>query len=92
MSDEGEAAGADEEKVPVGESGQVLIEAFCDRKQYILGLFAFAVVFLVLQVPYVFVLEPGSTLFVVSVMNVIGSTVFAAGFGAILWVCRQRTP
>lgn len=79
-----------EQTAEARDSREVLFEALCDRRQYFLALFAFAVVFLVLQVPYLFVADPDSVSYVVATLNVIGSTAFAVGFGIVLWFCSQR--
>lgn len=72
------------------DSREVLFEAICDRQQYFLGLFSFAVVFFLLQAPYLFVADPDSTAYVVATLNVIGTSAFAALFGLALWFCSQR--
>lgn len=72
------------------DSREVLFDELCQRQQYFLGLFSFAVVFLILQVPYLFVLESDSGLFVVATLNIVGSSAFAIGFGSVLYLCSDR--
>lgn len=71
-------------------SRERLFDELCKRQRYFIGLFAFAVVFLILQIPYLFVVESGSSLQVIATLNVIGSSVFAIGFGSVLWLCKNR--
>lgn len=72
------------------EAWDVLVEELCARRPYFLGLFSFAVVFLLLQIPYLFVADPNSTLYAIGVLNVVGTTAFVFGFGSVLWLCRGR--
>jgi len=53
------------------------VAELCDRQHYFVVLFAFAVVFLLIQVPYLFVADSDSALYVVVAMNVAGSAAFA---------------
>jgi len=48
------------------------------------------VVFLLLQVPYLFVADTDSTLYVLATLNVVGTTAFTLGFGSILWLCARQ--
>ncbi|MFB6141470.1 MAG: hypothetical protein ABEJ26_13670 [Halosimplex sp.] len=73
------------------QSGRELAaEALCDQSRKIVGVFTIAVIFLLVQVPYLFVVERSSSLFVVAVLNVLGSGGFAVVSGSALWFCRQR--
>ena len=72
------------------DSKEVLIEAICERQQYFLALFSFAVVFFLLQAPYLFVADSDSVAYVVATLNVIGTSAFVVCFGLILWFCSQR--
>ncbi|WP_436924429.1 hypothetical protein [Halosimplex amylolyticum] len=73
------------------ESGrEMAVEALCDQSRKILGVFTIAVVFLLIQVPYLFVVDQDSSLFVVATLNVIGSGAFAVASGSALWFCSQR--
>lgn len=74
----------------MSESRERLYEELCARQTHFLIVFTLAVVFLILQVPYLFVTEQDSTLFVVATMNVVGSTAFALLGGGVLWLCRKR--
>lgn len=74
----------------MGESRERLYEELCARRFPFVMVFSFAVLFLLLQVPYLFVVDRESTLFVVSVLNVVGATGFAALSGGILWFCDRR--
>jgi len=75
------------------QSGRELAaEALCDQRRKILGVFVIAVVFLLIQIPYLFVVDPNSSLFVVATLNVVGSTAFAIAGGSALWFCKERQP
>lgn len=69
---------------------ELLVDELCQRRRYFVGLFAFAVAFLIVQLPYLFVVDSGSALYVIATLNVVGSAVFAVGFGSVLWVCKSR--
>ncbi|WP_459194080.1 hypothetical protein [Halosimplex sp. J119] len=74
-----------------GKSGrEKAVEALCDQSRKILGVFTIAVVFLLLQVPYLFVVDHDSSLFVVATLNVVGSSAFALASGGALWFCSQQ--
>ena len=66
-------------------------EELCSRRTHFVIVFAFAVLFLILQVPYLLVVDFGSTLAVVSVLNVVGASMFAAFSGGVLWFCKRRS-
>lgn len=70
---------------------EMAAEALCDQSRKVLGVFTIAVVFLLLQVPYLVVVDRDSSLFVVATLNVIGCTVFALASGSALWFCSKRT-
>jgi hypothetical protein len=70
---------------------QVLVDELCARRPYFIGLFSFSVVFLLLQIPYLFVADPDSTLYVLATLNVVGTTLFTLGFGSVLWLCADRS-
>lgn len=69
---------------------ELAAEALCDQSRKILGVFTIAVVFLFIQIPYLFVVEPGSSLFVVATLNIVGSTAFAITSAGALWFCKNR--
>jgi len=79
------------EEASDGDPWDVLVEELCARRPYFIGLFSFSVVFLLLQIPYLFVADPESTLYVLATLNVLGTTAFTLGFGSILWLCARRT-
>lgn len=66
------------------------MEEFCDRMHYFVVIFVFAVVFLLIQVPYLFVADSESALYVVVTLNVTGCAAFAVGAGAVLRACSKR--
>jgi len=72
------------------DSRERLVTELCDRQHYFVVIFAFAVVFLLIQVPYLFVADSESALYVVVAMNVAGSAAFALGSGAVLRTCLRR--
>lgn len=65
-------------------------EALCEQNRKVLGVFTIAAVFLVIQVPYLVVVDPDSSLFVVATLNVVGSGAFVLVAGSALWFCRGR--
>jgi len=65
-------------------------EALCEQNRKILGVFTIALVFLLIQIPYLVVTDTDSSLFVVSVLNVVGSGAFVLLSGSVLWFCRER--
>lgn len=67
-----------------------MVTQVCNHQLLVTAIFGLSVFFLVLQVPYLFFVAPGSALFVVSVLNVLGLLVFVIGSGTGLWYCRRR--
>lgn len=67
-----------------------LLDALCDRVRAVGILFGIATMFLVLNVPLLFVYEWGSANSVVTVLNVVGSCVFVVGSYAAIRTCRER--
>jgi cell division protein FtsW (lipid II flippase) len=74
----------------MGERLKHFLLTVCDRRTYVVWIFTLAAVFLVFQIPYLFIVDPGTPLFVVSVLNVIGLSAFTSASGATLWYCRQH--
>lgn len=70
---------------------EMAVEALCEQSRKILGVFTIAVVFLLIQIPYLFVVDPDSSLFVVSTLNIVGAGGFAVLSGSALWFCRQQS-
>lgn len=64
--------------------------AVCERRVYLRWIFTLTVVLLVLSTPYLFLTEPGSALFVISTMNVVGFGLFAIASGYGLRYCARR--
>ncbi|WP_435102969.1 hypothetical protein [Halarchaeum sp. P4] len=73
----------------VSERLDPLLVELCDRRTQLMALFAIAVLFLGVQLPYLFVVESGTALFVVSVLNVVALTGAVVVLGAALWYCRK---
>lgn len=71
-------------------SRERFVQELCARHRYFAVIFSFAVVFLVIQVPYLFVLDADSGIAPIVVLNVLGSGAFALGSGAVLWTCTRR--
>lgn len=67
-----------------------LSEELCERRTQFVVVFSFGVLFLLLQVPYLAVTEPDSTLFAVATLNALGSSFFVVFGGSVLWLCRRR--
>lgn len=74
----------------MGERLEHFLLTVCDRRTRVVWVFTLAVVFLVIQIPYLFIVDPGSPLFVVSVLNVVGLSGFTSVSGATLWYCRKH--
>lgn len=64
-------------------------DALCDRRSSIQMLFSLTVLILVLQIPYLLVVEQDSALFVLSILNSIGASFFAVVSGLVLLKCRS---
>lgn len=71
-------------------SRERFVQELCARHRYFAVIFSFSLVFLLLQVPYLFVIDMDAGITVVVVLNVIGSGAFALGSGAVLWKCSRR--
>ncbi|WP_207586565.1 hypothetical protein [Halomontanus rarus] len=74
----------------MGESLDRFMRELCERRTYIVWICLLSVVFTVLQLPYLFIVEPGTSLFVVSTMNVTGFALFAITSGATIRYCDRR--
>lgn len=74
----------------MGESLDRFLEELCARTQFLAFIFIIASILILLQVPYLFVVEPGETLFVLAAMNVGGFAVFATASGVTLRYCARR--
>lgn len=74
----------------MGERLDDFMEELCTRRQLISVIFFLAVFLIAIQLPYLFFVEWGSALSVVSVMNVVGFSVFAVVSGALLRHCDRR--
>jgi hypothetical protein len=74
----------------MGERLEHFLLTVCDRRTYVVWIFTLAVAFLAIQVPYLFVVDPETPLFVVSVLNVVGLSGFAIASGATLRYCQQH--
>lgn len=72
------------------DSRERFVEVLCARRGQFVVIFAFALVFLLLQVPYLFVADGDSALYVVALLNVAASIVFALLSGGVLWLCTRR--
>lgn len=59
----------------------------CRRQYYIKVIFALSLLFFLLHVPYVFVVESGTALYVISAMNLAGTGVFTLVSGLALRKC-----
>lgn len=63
----------------------------CYRRTVIVWIFVVASGLFVIQVPYLLFVSPGSALFVVVTMNVVGFACFAIGSAALITYCDRRT-
>lgn len=61
----------------------------CRRAYLIRVILVIALLFFLFHVPYPFVVEPGTALYVVATMNLVGLGLIAAVCAATLWKCKQ---
>lgn len=74
----------------MGETLERFMEELCVREQLIWGIFVIALTFLIVQVVYLAIFPVEEAILVVSVMNVVGFTVFLLGSGLLLRHCRAK--
>lgn len=70
--------------------GDGFLDAVCSMQRYLVWIFTLAIALVIVQLPYLFIVEFGSSLFVVASMNVVGFSLFAIGSGMTLRVCDRR--
>lgn len=66
------------------------VDEICNRTHQVRWIFGLALLFLVLNLPYLVFAEPGTGLYVVTVMNVVGFSLFVAASGLTIRYCRNR--
>lgn len=71
----------------MGSYDNSFFEELCRRQYWIKVIFALSVLFFVLHVPYPFVVEPGTALYVVATMNLVGTGVFTVVSGLTIRKC-----
>lgn len=74
----------------MGERLTAFLDHLCLQERLIWAVFAIAMTFLVVQLLYLGVADVEPALYVVSVMNVAGFTVFAIASGVLMYYCRRR--
>lgn len=74
----------------MGESLDRFLDELCVRRRTLAYIFVIAVTLIVIQVPYLFFVEFGTGLYVVSAINVAGFLVFAVGSGGLIRYCHRR--
>lgn len=62
---------------------------FCDFTPQIMMLLAVCGVFLVLSLGSLLVVSPGTSAYVITMLNVVGLTAFSMLFGGMLLLCRR---
>lgn len=62
----------------------------CERRIYLQWIFTLTIILLVLSAPYLILTEPGSAVFVVSTINVVGFSLFAIVSGLGIRYCNRR--
>jgi len=72
------------------EQPSMFMVEICDRRMQFFYIFAFSLFFLLLMIPYLFVIEPNSALYVVSALNAFGLAVFVLLSGAAIWYCKRN--
>lgn len=65
------------------------LRLLCDHRTQFQWIFIVCVTFALIQAPYLVVADPGTKLFVISVLNVSGLVFFGAVTGLVLWQCRK---
>ena len=67
-----------------------IVREICNRRMQIFYVFALSAFFLLLQIPYLLVVEPNTALYVISVLNVIALGTIAALSGIAIWYCKAN--
>ncbi|MFB6202760.1 MAG: hypothetical protein ABEI98_12230 [Halorhabdus sp.] len=62
----------------------------CDRRVRFFYVFALSMFMLLLMVPYLFVADRQSAMYVVVVLNVIGLGALSAFSGGMVWYCKRN--
>ncbi|CCQ34013.1 conserved hypothetical protein [Halorhabdus tiamatea SARL4B] len=79
----------------MGDSGMsdepsMFMVEICDRRMQFFYIFAFSLFFLLLTIPYLFVIDPNSALYVVSTLNAVGLGIFALLSGLAIFYCKRN--
>lgn len=75
----------------MGESLDRFLGEICYQRTIIVWIFVVAAGLVVVQTPYLLFVSPGSALFVIVTMNVVGFAAFAIGSAAVIKYCDRRT-
>ncbi|MFC4551142.1 MULTISPECIES: hypothetical protein [Halorussus] len=67
-----------------------ILREICNRRMQIFYVFALSGFFLLLQLPYLLVVDPNTALFVISVLNVVGLGTVTVLSGAAIWYCKTN--
>lgn len=71
---------------------EVLLDRVCTQIYRIQVIFLIATFFFLFSVIAMFVLEPGSPVYVVNALNVVGLAGFVVVFGTLTYLCNNRDP
>ena len=66
------------------------LRSICLFQTQLIALFALCLALFVLTIASLFVLDPGTAGYAVSVLNLIGIVFFGGTFGALALLCRRR--
>lgn len=69
-----------------------ILDSVCTMLYHIQLVFLIAATLLVLSIASLFVIEPGTASFVITVVNVATLLVVTMIFGGITWLCNNRQP
>lgn len=61
----------------------------CRREHWIRIIFGISALFFVLHIPYLVVVDPGTALYVVAVMNIVGTGAFMVASGVVIRKCQS---
>lgn len=64
-------------------------EALCRHQYWMKVIFAISLFFFLLHVPYLFVADPGSALYVIATLNLLGTAAFALMSGLAVRKCQS---
>ena len=76
--------------LPMSNARSTIVRGICNRRMQIFYVFSLSAFFLLLQIPYLLVVDPNTALYVISVLNVIGLGTVTLLSGAAIWYCKAN--